>query len=205
MNFTFSIRQSLRESWTLFKAHPWFFIGMSLVVAILNIATGDKSPTIIVVLATIASIVMSYVWLSISLAAVDGKVELLRFSALHAHIPSVRQFFFLIMVGLATGFFALLGLVALIIPGIYIMIRLMFTSLAYVDRKEGVMQTLRYSWHLVEGKKFWTVFLTGLVSFGLIILGVALLGVGFLVLYPIAGLLVAKLYRALSLATAPQE
>lgn len=174
-------------------------MSLSLIVVILNLAGGENTPLALVILSTIASLILSYVLLSVALAAVDNHSDLLRFSQIRKHFPTFRQFFMLIGVGIATGFFVVLGFIALIIPGIYIMIRFMFTNLAYVDRKGRVMQTLRYSWHLVKGDVFWTVFLTVLVSFGLMLLGILLLGVGFLVTYPLSMLLIAKLYRALTL------
>ena len=203
MTFNFSIRTAVKESWSIFRQHPWYFAALSAVMVLLNIVgnNDDGRPLVIAiaVLSVIASIVWSYVWLSVSLAAADGKHELLTFKTLKVHLPSLRNFFIILGVGLMTGLFVLLGLIALIIPGIYIMVRLMFANLAYVDRKGCVMQSLRYSWHLVKGDVFWTVLLTMFVSFGIMILGMVLLGIGMLIAYPVVMLLIAKLYRALTL------
>ncbi|HEY0979998.1 MAG TPA: hypothetical protein VGE18_01160 [Candidatus Paceibacterota bacterium] len=202
MTFNFSIRTALKESWAIFRAHPWYFVVLSAVMVLLNIVgnSKDNRPAVLVLMAlsVIASIIWSYVWLSVSLAAADAKHELLTFKTLRHHLPSVRNFFMILGVGIMTGIFVLLGLIALIIPGIYIMVRLMFANLAYVDRKGRVMQSLRYSWHLVKGEVFWTVLLTMFISFGIMILGIVLLGVGMLIAYPVAMLLIAKLYRALT-------
>lgn len=209
MTFTFSIRTALKESWAIFRQHPWYFVALSAVMLALNIAgdTNDKRSWVFAVgiIAAIASVVGSYVWLSVSLAAADGKHELLTFKTLRQHLPTVRNFFMILGVGIMTGIFIILGLVALIIPGVYIMVRLMFANLAYVDRKGRVMQSLRYSWHLVKGDVFWTALLTMFVSFGVIILGLVLFGVGMLIAYPVVMLLVAKLYRALTLSHEEQS
>lgn len=203
MTFNFSIRTALKESWTIFRTHPWYFIALSAVMVLLNIVGNNQSnhPGVIalMVLSIIASIIWSYVWLSVSLSAADAKHELLTFKTLRHHLPSVRNFFYILGVGIMTGLFVLLGLIALIIPGIYIMVRLMFANLAYVDRKGRVMQSLRYSWHLVKGDVFWTVLLTMFVSFCIMILGIVALGIGMLIAYPVGMLLIAKLYRALTL------
>ena len=199
MKFNFSIRTAIKESWAIFLQAPWFFVTLSLLMALFNFVGGEDTPSVFVFLAVIASIILAYVWLSVVLAAVDGKTDMLQFSQLRTHLPSWRGLAFFIIIGIVAGLFKILGFIALIIPGIYIMTRLMFVNIAFVDRKGGVMQTLRYSWHMVKGDAFWTAFLTGIVSFGLVILGILLLGVGFLVLYPISKLLIAKLYRALSL------
>lgn len=216
MKLNFSIRTALRKSWTVFVQHPWYFVALSFVMMILSVAgnTNDKRPVAMVVLlvTVIASIIWSYVWLSVSIAAVDGKHELLTFTTLKQHFPSFRNVVMIFGVGVMTGVFVLVGLIALIIPGIYIMVRLMFANLAYVDRKGGVLQSLRYSWHMVKGDVFWTVFLAMFVSFGIMILGILLLGVGMFIAYPIVMLFTATLYRALtehheeqSLIVQPQE
>jgi len=199
MKFEFSIRKTIKESWGLFKLSPWFYVALTLIMVVINFAGGDKVPWYLSLVGSIASIIMSYVWISVALSTVDGKTDLLHFKKLSKHLPSFRTFFIFLGVWFVSGFFTILGLIALIIPGIYIMVRLMFAHTAYVDRKGTIMQSLRYSWHLVRGEVFWTVFLTGLVSIGLVILGIVMLGVGFFVLYPISVFLVTKLYRMLSL------
>ena len=199
MKFEFSIRKALKESWNLFKITPWFFVGLTIITVVINLAGGDKAPWYMDLISAIASIIMSYVWISIGLATVDGKNELLTVKKFSTHLPTLRTFFVFLGLWFVSGLFTLLGFIALIIPGIYIMIRLMFAHTAYVDRKGTIMQSMRYSWHMVRGDVFWTVFLTGLVSLGLLLLGIIMLGVGFLVLYPVSVFLVTKLYRTLSL------
>lgn len=198
MEFEFSIRTALQKSWTIFTGHFWYFIALSAVMLVLSFSSRSKQYPFLVVLLIIASVIWSYVMLSVSLAAIDGKDELLTFKTIKQHLPTVREFFMLVGVGLMTGLFVVLGIIALIIPGIYIMVRLIFANLAYVDRKGGVLQSLRYSWHMVKGPLFWTVLLTLFVSFGLMILGMILLGIGMLFMYPLSMLLMATLYRALT-------
>jgi hypothetical protein len=203
MKFTFSIRAALKKSWHLFAKHPYFFIAITLVMAVFSIFSRqheahtplDIALTILVV---IASILWSYVWLSVSLSAVDGHEDLLRFGCISQHMPSIRQFFTLIGVGLLMGIIIGFGFILLIIPGIYFLIRLSFANLALVDRHQGVWKSITYSWHLVRGKIFWTVFLVALVHLGLMILGVVALVIGLLIAYPIGMLLMAQLYRELT-------
>jgi uncharacterized membrane protein len=89
--------------------------------------------------------------------------------------------------------------VLLIIPGLYFLTRLAFANIAYVDRQQSVKKSLSYSWHLVKGKIFWTVFLVLIIEICLIMLGTITLMIGLLLTSPLAMLLVVHLYRALTI------
>jgi hypothetical protein len=197
MNFQFSIGEALKRAWHIYKKHVWFFLGIALVMLILNIASHEREHHFIMqMIIVVAGVVWSYVGISVSLAAVDGKDDLLHFGAIKSHFPTYRLLAKYVIVGVATGLIFLAGLVLLIIPGIYFLVRLTFSKLAIIDRKGSVKQSLRYSWYLVKKDVFWTVFLTVIVSLLLILVG-ALTVVGLLVTYPLAFLMVALLYRAL--------
>lgn len=198
MPFHFSIRTALRQSWHVVITHAWFFITLSVINLILNVVDRSSSNPIITVLVVIAAIVWSYVGFSVSLAAVDGKHDQLNIKSLQQHLPTFRNVLKLVAVGIVVGLITLLGFVALIIPGIYFMIRLSFSNLAYVDHKGGIMEAVRFSWHIVTTKVFWTVFATIAVMIGLMIAGAIVFFVGLFIAYPVAMILQAKLYRALS-------
>lgn len=199
MKFTFSIRTALKESWQSFAKHPLFFGSMAFVMIIFNLFTTDhhRSPALIG-LVVIAAIIWSYVWLSVSLAAVDGHDDILNFKSLSVHMPNVREFFMIVAIGLIVGIVVAVGFVLLIIPGIYFVTRLSFATIAFVDRQGSVKQSLGYSWHLVKGKAFWTVLLVIAIEIALVLLGTVTLMIGLLVTYPLAMLLIANLYRRMS-------
>lgn len=197
MNFNFSISAALKRAWHIYKKHVWFFLGIAAVMLLLNVASREyEQHFIIEALIIIAVIVWSYVGLSVSLAAADGKEDLLRFDALKSHIPTFRLLAKYVIVGIVSAFIVLAGLVLLVIPGIYFLVRLTFSKLAIIDRKGSVKQSLKYSWHMVKGDAFWTVFLTLLVCLVLIVVG-ALTVIGLLITYPLVFLIMALLYRAL--------
>lgn len=197
MKFQFSIRDALKESWQIFTAHPWYFIVLAFVSLILNLVSRGEH-VIIAVLVIIASIIWGYVWVSSSLAAVDGKHDMLQFSMIEKHLPSFTQFWKLIAVGVLSGLIIIAGTILLIIPGLYFMIKLSFANLAFVDRQGKITDALKYSWNITKGsRQFWKTVLVLLTIIGLVILGLIALGVGILIAYPLAMLLIAKLYRAL--------
>jgi uncharacterized membrane protein len=204
MTFTFSIRAALKKSWGLFAQHPYFFMGLALVMAVLSgfshTRDGYGTPTNIAltVLVVIAGAIWSYVWISASLAAVDGHSDLLNLRFVSQHMPSVRQFFTLVGVGVLVGIVVACGFILLIIPGFYFLVRLAFANTAYVDRQQGVRASLKYSWHLVTGKIYWTVLLVLLVEIALFILGTIPFMIGLIITYPLGMLLMTILYRDLT-------
>ena len=199
MEFTFSIRGALREAWALFKKHVWFFVGLSAVSVVLNfIGAGKRVPLVISLILTVATFVWSIVVMKFSLAAADGKEELFSWKSVTSMFPSWKQFLGVIGVGLLSGLLTLAGLILLIIPGLWVAFRLSVATLAYLDKGEGVRKSLRASWDMTKGHTFWTAVLVCITAGALYIVGFILFGVGILVTYPLAMILMAKFYRALT-------
>ncbi|MBI5010297.1 MAG: hypothetical protein HZB98_11775 [Bacteroidia bacterium] len=70
-----------------------------------------------------------------------------------------------------------LGLFALLIPGIIIACRLIFVSYIVMDKKLDPIEAVELSWKMTRGHG-WKIFLMGLASFFIIIFGLILLLVG---------------------------
>lgn len=195
--FNFSIRNSIRQARAIFTQHLGFFLGITVVTILLNVIGGKHTPWVISLILSIASYIWSIVWFKVSLSAARGNMSVLNFESLRDLIPTWTEIYVMIGIAILGGLITLSGLILLIIPGIYVGIRLSLANLAYLDRKEGVRTSLRYSWNITKDK-FWTVLLTGICIVGLYVLGVLLVGIGLLVTYPIASILMAKLYVALA-------
>lgn len=203
MTFDFPIRQTLRIAWVMYKTHWRFFLALSAVTLLLNAASSitDRLVGISNIVATLClvlvAVVWSFVWIKTSLAVVRGNESLLTFGRIREMLPTGTQFFMLLGVGILTGVIVLGGFIALIVPGVYFMARLAFVNLSFVDKNLGVAASIKYSWHLVSGERFWTVLLVLLVALVLIVIGAATFGIGLVVLYPLAILLIAYLYKTL--------
>lgn len=203
--FTFSIRQALRESFEIFKKHASFFLLLSFVTTVLNIiSTSDTSFSLVTALFIFISIVWAVIGLKASLALINPQQEKATISSIKMFIPSWKELLSVICVGLLSALFIFAGLVVLIIPGFYIIIRLTFSNLAYLDKKEGIRSAIRYSWNITKDH-FWTVFLVMLVIFFLYFIGFLFFGIGLLITYPIILLFSAKAYVALSEAYQSNE
>lgn len=95
-----------------------------------------------------------------------------------------------------------IGLMLLIVPGIIIAVRLLFTGFWIVDERRGPLDAIQRSWDLSSGLTL-DLFLFGILLIAINILGVLLLGVGVLVTLPVTTLAVADLYRRLRTEEAP--
>jgi uncharacterized membrane protein len=78
-----------------------------------------------------------------------------------------------VLVGLLT----VVGLLLLILPGIFVAVRLSFVSFLVVDEGLGPIEAVRESWRLTQGR-FWTLFGGAMLGVFVVWVGVILLVVG---------------------------
>ena len=83
----------------------------------------------------------------------------------------------IILANLLVFALVVLGLFALIIPGIIIACRLAFTAYIVMDKKLDPIEAVELSWKLTRGHG-WRIFAMGFVSFFIILLGVCIFIVG---------------------------
>jgi hypothetical protein len=88
-----------------------------------------------------------------------------------------QNYLHIILANLLVTALVILGLFALIIPGIIIACRLVFVSYIVMDKKLDPIEAVELSWKLTRGHG-WTIFLMGFVSFFIILFGVCMLIVG---------------------------
>jgi hypothetical protein len=223
--FNFSITNAIKNSWSIFKNNPLFYVSLTLVLVILNLAVKlHESSWIVVLLACICALIWSYTWFSISLNSVDGKIDRLNFKSIPLHFPKFKQFMSMLGIGIVMmlilslafipfglslllsnsgglidlNLYVILGLAVSLLLAVYLGIKLSLTNLSYVDRQEGIMNSIKHSWNIVQGNIFWTVLLTAIVYAFLTAIGSILFGLVFLLTYPISILLFAQLYRAVN-------
>jgi hypothetical protein len=88
-----------------------------------------------------------------------------------------ENYLFIILANLLAFALVILGLFALIIPGIIIACRLVFVSYIIMDKKTDPIEAVELSWKLTRGHG-WRIFLMGFTSFFIVILGLCLVIVG---------------------------
>lgn len=74
-----------------------------------------------------------------------------------ALVVAAKKYFGFLVASILLLIFVILGLVALIIPGIYIAIKLLFTQQEVVINRLKPMDALKRSWEMTDGR-FWEIF-----------------------------------------------
>ncbi len=110
-----------------------------------------------------------------------------------------RNYWNAVLANLLVGVIVFIGFVLLIIPGIYLACKLVFTPYLVVDRKMDVIGAVKESWRMTNGHA-WKVFLIGLLAIPISIAGLIVFGVGIIVSIMWIKLAFASLYHSVSLS-----
>jgi hypothetical protein len=207
---TYSAKNDFGVAWQLFRRHwrvmvvaelamvaLWVTLEASVVaVARLAVAVNVVTVGIAINLAlhVIFMIVFSGVVVGlhrIALEAVDGSVPRL---ALLRRSLAVGPVY--LMASVLYGIAVLAGTVVLILPGIYVAVRLAFFGQILASRRATAFNALSASASLSAGV-WWPLFLFFLIALVVNLLGAALLGVGFFVSFPVTLLAASKRFRGL--------
>lgn len=94
-----------------------------------------------------------------------------------------------------------IGLCLLIIPGIYLGLRLQFAFYFIVEENTGILDSLKKSWAITKGQVF-PLFLLLLVGIGIVILGIIALGIGVFVAIPLIFMASCYVFRKLNAPSA---
>lgn len=202
------IGPAFSSAWATFKAHAGFFIGVyilaSIIVGIPYIITVALSANdmgaaafIFNIITLIVASIIGVGMTTIALSALDNKP--LSVGMLFSNMPRLGSY---ILATILVGIIVMVGTFLLIIPGIYLAIRLTFWPYFVVDKGMSAIDAIKGSWRMTSGR-FFDVFVFGLACLGLAILGAIPLGLGWLVVMPLVLLASAQLYRLLTRAPAP--
>lgn len=94
-------------------------------------------------------------------------------------------------------FLVMVGLCLLVLPGIYLLLRLQFFSALIVEEDAGVCSSLKRSWQLTKGKVL-PLFCLSLAMLGVNLVGIILFGVGLFFSAPIAYMMYCSAFRRLN-------
>ncbi len=89
----------------------------------------------------------------------------------------MENYLTIVLANLLVVALVVIGLFALIIPGIIIAVRLVFVSYIIMDKKLDPIESVELSWKLTKGHG-WKIFFMGIVSFFIIIFGLIMLIIG---------------------------
>lgn len=111
-------------------------------------------------------------------------------------LDGFKKFLFVILSHLLVIGIVGVGFLLLIIPGIYLVCKLIFVPFLIMDKKVDPIQAVKLSFYLSKGY-FWTIFGMGILSFFVLILGLICLIVGVFVSIVWIHSAFAVLYKAL--------
>lgn len=94
----------------------------------------------------------------------------------------------------------LIGTALLILPGIYLALRLQFYYASMVDENTGIIESLKRSWEITQGKTI-SLFILMLIMILISIIGCIALFVGIFVAAPLTTLMYGYTYRKLTAPT----
>lgn len=201
----FTVGSCVRFGWDTFKKRPWFFIGVSILIAFVSGLSSQLSSAleplsradmflvgiVLVVASMVVSVLLKMGTINLLLRAHEAP-ESAKFTDLWAPQP----FWTFVLAGITVGIIAVVGFILLIVPGVVWSLRYMFVPYLVMDRKLGVSEALAESSRITKGHK-WQLLGLVLVLVGVNILGAVLLLVGLLVSIPVTYLALVHAYRAL--------
>jgi len=193
MTQTFTVSEVVKNSWEALKQQIWVLVGLYIGYMIISgIISALASPTsilmslIVMVLSVAISSIFNLGYYKNIFQTLEGIEP--QFSAYGQQASKFLTYF---VASLIAGIAISVGLFLLVIPGIYIGLRLQFFGCFIVEENAGIMDSLKRSWDLTEGNVM-QLFLLALAQLVIGIVGFILLGIGIFVAAPL--ILVTQCY-----------
>lgn len=169
----FSIKNILRSSYEFYLSKFVTLIGITAVVYFLSVLfeyVVDSIFSVSFVVGTIIGVMMAVVGIVFEIGYLKYLLKLA--SGVHSSVEDLLKYSYLIwryVLGwLAYGAVVIVGLILLIVPGVYLSIRFMFVPILIVDKELTIKEAFKKSTLLTQGVKwklFGLVLILGLIMF----------------------------------------
>jgi hypothetical protein len=185
---TLHVQDYIKQGWEMFKEHIGEFVGFTLLIFVISAISsklGFIGPFF-------SSAINSALFAGFVIAAfklLSGKS--FQFSDF---FNGFNYFLPLFLAGLVVGFLVSIGMVLLVIPGIYLAVGYMFTPFFIIDYRMEFWQAMETSRKIIS-KNWLTFFGFGLALFALNLVGLLAFGVGLLVTFPVSACAAAIAYK----------
>lgn len=202
MKQKFSIAEIFRISWKSTKSQLAILAGLLIGFCIISLTLSlfgvpVQNSVVGQIITTIISMIFSLIFIlgytKNCFQALDDIEP--QFSAYGKQAPKI---FTLLISNLIFSFVVLIGIILLLIPGIYLAIRLQFFTAFIVEEDAGIIESLKKSWSITKGNEM-KLFLLFLSMMGIIILGIILFVVGIFVAIPLIYTMYCYSFRKLNL------
>jgi len=191
------VGEALKDAWQIFLKGPEVFIGLAFVWLLVNfllsyLPVAGQLATLLIYSIMPASIYMAA-------ASATGKETVSFRAAAEEIVPFVPQ---LLTLGVIKGILISVGLLLLVLPGIYLVVVLFYAELFVLLRRQSFWEAMKSSHELARANL--------LGSFGLCLFmvllawsGVLLVGIGLLLSMPMAFLTLFCVFRRISFQQDP--
>jgi len=188
------IAACLKEGWELYKRDPWLLSGATFIVGLINFVAGW------IPFATLLTYPVLLGGMYIMIMRLDDG-ERPGMSALFDALP---QFLPLVLASLAISALVFIGLILLVLPGLYLALAYGFTNLIIVERKLDFWPAMEASRRMVT-EHFWNYLLLMLLFLCLCIIGSIPFGLGLLVAVPVCLAAQYRYYRHINPGSSTTE
>lgn len=202
---TFSSTKIIGQSWGLFKER-WadfykLYVVLLLVAILSSMGTGIVTESLGQSFAIFYNLITFYISTVFSIGFVRGYLKIVRdepleINVLYDHYANWRLVLTFVSAQVVYGLVGALGLILLIVPGVYFLLKYMFVQMLIADQGLRFGEAFSKSAEMTEGIK---MNLLGyvLLVFGLSVLGLLLLLIGSLVTTPVVTIAGGILYEQL--------
>jgi uncharacterized membrane protein len=168
------------RSWTLLKANFWVLVGVTFLICIVFACLAQVEKGGLFFIGVLFNRAVSAGLLYYFLLKIRGQPATIG----DAFAGFTRAFLPLVVIGIVVSVFVSLGVLCLILPGIYLAVAYSFSSALAVDKRLGFWEAMEGSRKVITGN-WWRVLGLLLLTIPFILLGVAALGVGIFVAMPL--------------------
>lgn len=190
--------KAIGYGWSAVKKDFWYFVGIAVIAMVISglTSSSDKNPNSWDVLGIFLSTWMTCGYTTMMLSYQAGKKM-----PLSDVFTQFKHYWRVLGASILVGLIVVVGLVLLIVPGVYFALRFQFVLQLIIDKNLGIGEAMSASTKLTNGIKM-PLLGFNLTLLGVIILGALCLGVGILVAMPVVWLAQVHVYRQLA-AKAP--
>ena len=204
----FMISEVFGTSWKHTKSQIWVLVGLFIGFSILSMivtlfgmpAQGSIVGRVIVqIVSLLISCIFMLGYVKNIFQALDGEEP--QFSA---YGQQSRKIITYLIANILFSIAVCIGMVLLIIPGIYLYLRLQFFTAFIVEEDCGIIESLQKSWDLTKGQGM-PLFLLLLAMIGTAIVGCILFCVGLFVAVPLIYMMQCYTFRKLNTISTEEE
>ena len=204
----FMISEVFGTSWKHTKSQIWVLVGLFIGFSILSMivtlfgmpAQGSIVGRVIVqIVSLLISCIFMLGYVKNIFQALDGEEP--QFSA---YGQQSRKIITYLIANILFSIAVCIGPVLLIIPGIYLYLRLQFFTAFIVEEDCGIIESLQKSWNMTQGQTL-PLFLLLLTMIGTAIVGCILFFVGFFVAIPLIYMMQCYTFRKLNTISTEEE